>query len=86
MFSNSYSEIQSSEEIVDIMGKINVCDEVEDNTIHLKSVTYKKTLITSRTFRNFIMQFEKKTLRKVSHKLQLDIKFNKNKNNKITVH
>ena len=51
--SNTCSYVQSLEEIVDIIGKNNVDDEVEDDPITLKTITRKETLIVSRTFHNF---------------------------------
>ncbi|KAK4727230.1 hypothetical protein R3W88_032147 [Solanum pinnatisectum] len=67
------------EEIVDIIGKSNVDDEVEDDTIPLELVTRKESLITSKTLHNFMVQFEKTipklfdAIRKVRDELQLDL-------------
>ena len=74
--------------------KNNVDDKVEDDTIPLEPVTRKETLIASRTFHNFMVQFKKTTpelldvVRKVRDiKLQLDLNFNKKiKHNRIIYH
>nr|ABI34292.1 hypothetical protein SDM1_25t00005 [Solanum demissum] len=47
--SDTCSKVQSLEEIVDTIGKCNVDDEVEDDTIPLELVTRKETLIASRS-------------------------------------
>ncbi|XP_049381261.1 uncharacterized protein LOC125845773 [Solanum stenotomum] len=59
--SDTCSEVQNLEEIVDTIGKNNVDDEVEDDTITLEQVTRKEALIASRTLHNFMIQFEKTT-------------------------
>ncbi|KAK4719452.1 hypothetical protein R3W88_017790 [Solanum pinnatisectum] len=75
-------EVQSLEEIVDTIGKSNV----EDDIIPLEPVMHKEALIGSRTFHNFMMQFEKTTpklldaIRKVRNELQLDLNFKKKQN------
>ena len=43
------SKVQSLEEIVDIIGKDNIDNEVEDDTILLEPVTCKEALIATRT-------------------------------------
>ncbi|KAK4737609.1 hypothetical protein R3W88_001306 [Solanum pinnatisectum] len=74
------------EEIGDTIGKSNVDDEVEDDTIPLVPITHKKALIATRTLHNFMVQFEKTTLelldaiRKVRYELQLDFNFKKKHN------
>ncbi|KAK4712555.1 hypothetical protein R3W88_007068 [Solanum pinnatisectum] len=74
------------EEIVDIIEKSNVDNEVKDDTIFLEPITHKKTLIASRTLHNFMVQFEKTTpklldaIRKVRDELQLDLNFKKKQN------
>ena len=63
--------------------KSNVDDEVEDDTILQEPVTCKETLIASRTFHNFMVQFEMTTsvlldaIRKFRNELQLDLNFKK---------
>ena len=44
------SKVLSLEEIVDTIGKSNVDDEVEDDTITLEPATRKETLIASELF------------------------------------
>ena len=69
---------------MDIIGKNNVDDEVEDYIISLEPVTRKKTLIAPRTLYNFIVQILRTTsmlldaIRKVIDKLSLVLNF-KNK-------
>ena len=80
------SEVQSLEVIVDTIGKDNVDDEVEDDTIPLEPVTRKEALIAFRTLQYFMVQFETTTpellnaIRKVRDELQLDLNFNKKQN------
>lgn len=75
--SDTCSEVQILEEIVDIIGKNNVIDEFQDVTIPLESVTRKKTLIMFKTLHKFMVQFEKTTpelvhaIRKIRDALQL---------------
>ncbi|KAH0692341.1 hypothetical protein KY285_019438 [Solanum tuberosum] len=57
--SDTCSEVQNLEEIVDTIGKSNVDDEIEDDTIPLEPVMRKEALIASRTLHNFMVQFEK---------------------------
>nr|AAT38752.1 hypothetical protein SDM1_42t00003 [Solanum demissum] len=84
--SDACSEVQRLEEIVDTIGKCNVDDEVEDDTIPLEPITRMKTLIASRTLHNFMVQFEKTTpelldaIRKVTDELQLDLNYKKKQN------
>ena len=61
--SDTCSEVQSLEEIVDTIEKSNVDDEVEDDIVPLKPDTRKETLIVSRTLHNFMVHFEKTTQR-----------------------
>ena len=68
------------------IGKNNVDDKVEDDTIPLEPVTRKETLIASRTLHNFMVQFKKTTselldaIREVRDELQLDLDFKKKEN------
>ncbi|XP_049357088.1 CENP-B homolog protein 2-like [Solanum verrucosum] len=83
--SDTCSEVQNLEEIVDTIGKNNVDDEVKDDTITLEQVTRKEALIASRTLHNFMIQFEKTTpelldaIRKVRDELQQDLNLKKKK-------
>ena len=59
--SNICLEVQSLEEIVDIIEKNNVNNEVEDDIVPLELDTCKETLIVPRILHNFMVQFEKTT-------------------------
>ena len=53
----SYSEVQSLEEIVDTIIENKAEDEAEDDTVSMEVVTRKEALLASKTIQNYMLQF-----------------------------
>ena len=74
--SSTCLELQSLEEIVDTIENSDVDDEVEDDIVPLEPDTRKETLIASRTLHNFMVQFEKTTIKLFGAITKLKMNFN----------
>ena len=74
-------EVQSLKDIVGTIIENNAEDDGEDDTMSLEPVTRKKTLMTSNTLYNFMIQYKNTTtelldvIRKVRDELKIDLNF-----------